>query len=267
MILLPDQWHGFYEGVREDKHNTSEKKVPIFVYAADCDSACALKVLQVRPSCLCPCMPASGRATGKPLVCVFSWCQVKRQCARRRMGAVGAGYELHQGRPAPPRCTMSCALMVSMSCRIPAPRSKRVDTSLQAILGRSDIKYSIHTVVTFSDLRRALLGEIGSDAGEVRRALNSALLCPSRIKQYNSVTLSGVRVHGARNLDRMRCDACPLSLGKSDACSMSGMNAERQDANTLHTIWTFCCRRAAHAVEAHRSWLRFECHGPCIPRN
>jgi hypothetical protein len=47
MILLPGQWHDFYTGVKEDKHTTSEKRVSIFCCGTDCDSLCALKVLQV----------------------------------------------------------------------------------------------------------------------------------------------------------------------------------------------------------------------------
>lgn len=47
MILLPSQWHDLYSGIREDMHNSSEKKISIFVAGTDCDAICALKVLQV----------------------------------------------------------------------------------------------------------------------------------------------------------------------------------------------------------------------------
>jgi hypothetical protein len=48
MILPPSQWHDFYNGIREDQHTTSEKKISIFVNGTDCDSLCSLKLLQVR---------------------------------------------------------------------------------------------------------------------------------------------------------------------------------------------------------------------------
>lgn len=48
MILGPSQWHDLYDGIRLDGHASTEKKITILVSGSDCDSLCALKILQVQ---------------------------------------------------------------------------------------------------------------------------------------------------------------------------------------------------------------------------
>ena len=55
MLVGPEHYQQVYESLREDLHDSEEKKVLIFAATDSCDSVCALKVLQVVPNQFCSC--------------------------------------------------------------------------------------------------------------------------------------------------------------------------------------------------------------------
>jgi hypothetical protein len=51
MLKQPDEYEALFQEVKADLQSSDEKKVLIFVSTADCDSVCAVRLLQVLFSC------------------------------------------------------------------------------------------------------------------------------------------------------------------------------------------------------------------------
>lgn len=48
IINQPDQWVDLYKAIKEESSRSDEKHVFIYASAADADSVCALRILEVR---------------------------------------------------------------------------------------------------------------------------------------------------------------------------------------------------------------------------
>lgn len=143
MILLPSQWHDLYSGIREDTHNSSEKKISIFVSGSDCDSICALKVLQVRTSGF-----ETNHSVSTSVVCTAS--------------RIVSALLISATRNAVALCT----------ARKPMPELR---ARMQAILMASQISFSTYLIGYRRDLTACLKQEFGTDV--MVRCSSVQLLC------------------------------------------------------------------------------------------
>lgn len=50
IITTPEEWTNLYRSIREESSRSDEKHVFIYACSTDCDSVCALRILEVRPS-------------------------------------------------------------------------------------------------------------------------------------------------------------------------------------------------------------------------
>lgn len=53
MLKEPHEYEALFQEVKADLQNSEEKKVLIFVSTSECDSVCAVRILQVRLQLLC----------------------------------------------------------------------------------------------------------------------------------------------------------------------------------------------------------------------
>ena len=47
IITTPDEWTSLYGSIRDDSSRSDEKHVFIYACSTDCDSVCALRILEV----------------------------------------------------------------------------------------------------------------------------------------------------------------------------------------------------------------------------
>ncbi len=60
IITTPEEWTQLYRSIREESSRSDEKHVFIYACSTDCDSVCALRILEVRPSWVLAIITQSG---------------------------------------------------------------------------------------------------------------------------------------------------------------------------------------------------------------